>query len=113
MSFIRVLVLGVAIAACTFFFGWLSLPVIGAVYALIRRDVSAPGEVALGALLGWGALFARVAIVPAFARLLAKLGGVFPVPGVVLAIISLVFAAVLAWSAARVVSALVARPRAT
>ena len=111
MSIVRVLLLALATALCTTVVGWVSVPVIAALYALLRRDFGAPGEAALGALLAWGALLARVAMVPAFAVLLNRLGQILPVPGAITGLITLVFATVLAWAAARVVTAIVARER--
>lgn len=109
MIFLRVLVLAAAIALATMQFGWITVPVLGAIYAVLLRRVSAPGEAALAALLGWGALMARVATVPAFSTMLPQLGGIFGAPGAVVAIVSVLFAVGLAWSAAKVVSAVAAR----
>jgi len=109
MSFIRVIVLTIVFAVATYFVGWLCVPAIGAVYAVAVRKPSASGEAALAVLLGWGALLARVAMVPAFTTLLARLGGIFPVPGAGVVVLSLVFAMALAWSSARLVSAVVVR----
>ncbi len=111
MSIIRVLAVAVAIALGTYFVGWLSVPVIGALYALLRRDFSAPGETAIAALLGWGALLARIAVFPAFSVLLNRLGKILPVPGPVVGMITLLFAVGLAWAAARVVTMVVGRDR--
>ena len=109
MPFIRVIVLAIVFAVATFVAGWLSIPVIGAVFAIVVRKPSAPGEAALAALLGWGALLARSALVPAFTTLLARLGGIFPIPGVGVVVLALVFAMALAWSSARLVTAVAAR----
>ena len=109
MSFIRVIVLAIVFAITTYFLGWMCVPAVGAVYALAIRKPSAPGEAALGALLGWGVLLARVAMVPAFATLLARLGGIFPITGGGVVVLTLVFAMALAWSAARLVTAAVVR----
>ncbi|MBC8087261.1 MAG: hypothetical protein H7Z40_08330 [Phycisphaerae bacterium] len=109
MIFIRVLVLAALIAAATMLFGWISVPVLAAVFAVVVRSVSAPGEAALAALLGWGALLARVAMVPAFSTLLPQIGAIFQVPGAVVAVLSVLLGVLLAWSAARVLSGFVAR----
>ena len=112
MSILRVLLLAFAFAVCTYFFGWISVPVIGAAYGAIRRDFDAPSEAALAALLGWGALLARVAMVPAFSVLLERLGKILRIPGSVTGLVTLVFAAALAWAAARVVTMVVGWERA-
>lgn len=109
MTFIRVIVLAIVFAVATYFVGWMCVPAIGGVYAIAVRKQSAPGEAALAALLGWGALLARVAMVPAFTTLLARLGGIFPIPGAGVLVLTLVFAMALAWSSARLVTAVVAR----
>lgn len=103
MTFIRVLILAALLAVATSLFGWVTVPALAAVYSVLFRTRSAPGEAALAALIGWGALLARVSLVPAFTTLLARLGGIFPVPGVAVLGLSLLFVVVLAWSAARVV----------
>ena len=109
MSFFRVIGLAIVFAVATYFLGWLCVPAIGAVYAVAIRKPSAAGEAALAVLLGWGALMARVAIVPAFTTLLARLGGIFPIPGAGVVALTLVFAVALAWSSARLVTAAVVR----
>ena len=111
MTFLRVIALAVVLAATTLLPGWWSIPIVTALYALLRRNITAPGEAALAALLAWGALLARVALVPAFGVLLRALGGIFPMPGFVLAIVAVLFAVGLAWSAAKVVTVLVVRPK--
>lgn len=109
MTFIRVIVLAVLMAVCTWFVGWYAVPALASVYALVLRKRHASGEAALAALLAWGALLARAATAPAFTTLLDRLGGIFPLPGAGVAALTLVIAVLLAWSAARVVSAVVVR----
>ena len=109
MSFIRVIVLAVVFAIGTYFLGWMCVPVIGAGYAVAIRKSSASGEAALAVLLGWGALLARVAMVPAFTTLLARMGGIFPMPGAGVLVLTLAFALALAWSSARLVSTAMVR----
>lgn len=109
MSFLRVLLLAALIAVATMYFNWIALPCLGAVYAVLRRDRHASGEAALAAMLGWGGLIARSATHPAFSTLLARLGELFKLPGVAVAVVTLVFGVALAWSASRLVSGFVAR----
>ena len=109
MIFIRVIILAIVLAVATYLVGWICVPIVGAVYAIAIHKSSAPGEAALAALLAWGALLVRVAVVPAFTTLLERLGGIFPLPGVGVAVLALVFAMALAWSSARLVSAVVVR----
>lgn len=99
----RVVVLVVVVAVCTWFGGWWCLPLIGGAYALWRRTLLSPVEAGIAAMVAWAALFLLNAGQPAFQLLLVRLGGVFPVPGVVVLVIAVLFAGLLAWSAARVV----------
>lgn len=109
MTFLRVIVLAALFAIGTFLGGWLCVPILGALFAIVVRKSSAPGEATLAALLGWGVLLARAAMVPAFTTLLARLGGIFPIPGAGVVVLALVFAMALAWSSARIVSAAAVR----
>ena len=109
MSFVRVIGLAMVFAVATYFLGWMCVPAIAAVYAVAIRQPSASGEAALAVLLGWGALLARVAMVPAFTTLLARLGGIFPIHGAGVVVLTLLFAMALAWSSARLVTAAVVR----
>lgn len=111
MTFVRVMVLAILMAAATYSVGWYSVPVLGALYALLLRKEHAAGDAALAALLGWGALLARVSAAPSFTTLLDRLGGIFPIPGTAVVALTLVLAVLLAWSSARIVSALVVRER--
>lgn len=99
---LRMAVLVVAVAAGTHFIGWSAVPIVAAIAAVVRRRPELPGQMALAAALAWGGLLGWRATSPAFTTLLDRLGGVFPAPGWVLAIVAVLFAAVLAWSTARV-----------
>lgn len=109
MSFVRVIGLAIVFAVATYFLGWWCVPALGAAYGVAMRRPSASGEAALAVLLGWGALLARVAMVPAFTTLVARLGGIFPLPGAGVVVLTLLFAMALAWSSARLVTAAVVR----
>lgn len=109
MLFLRVVLLAALMAGCTMLVGWFAVPVLAAVFAVVVRKASAPGEAALAALLGWGALLARVAMVPAFTTMLPQIGALFGAPGAVVAVLSIALGVLLAWSAARVVAGLVVR----
>ncbi len=104
MNAMRVLPLAFFIGIATALVGWWTVPVIAGVYALGRRHASAPRESLLAALLAWIVLFSRVAAQPTFSTLLDRLGKLFPIPGVGVLLLALALAAVLAWSAARVVT---------
>ena len=103
MIALRTLGIAVVIAACTWFGEWWCVPLVGAAYALFRRSSAAPIEAGLGAMLAWAVLFLLNAGQPAFPVLLTRLGGVFPMPGAIVLVIAVLFASLLAWSAARLV----------
>lgn len=81
---------------------WWIVPVLGAVYALLRRSRSAPMEAAVAALVATLLLLARQIASPAFGRLLAQLGEIFPIPGAGVLALSALVAMTLAYSSARV-----------
>ena len=101
MIALRTLLFAVVIAVCTWFSAWWCVPLVGAGYALLRRSSAAPIEAGTGAMLAWGVLFLLNAGQPAFSVLLTRLGGVFPMPGAIVLVIAVLFAGLLAWSAAR------------
>jgi len=98
---LRFAALVAAFAAGTVLLDWAIVPVIASVYALVRRDRGATKEVAAAASLAWLLLIWRQMPNPAFSKLLSTLGDIFPVPGIALIGISLILAAILASSAAR------------
>ena len=108
MKPLRFLLLIVMIGAGTMFLGWWAVPVVAGVYALLRRDVTAPREAMLAALIAWLLLLARMAQFSAFGTLLDRLGKIFPMPGMGVFLLALVLAMALAWSAARVVTGVAA-----
>ena len=107
MRYILLLCVAAAMMAGTWFLGWFAVPVIAAVYALVRRDLRAPREAGVAALLAWLVLLARLKSQPSFSTLLGELGQIFPVPGAAVAAIALLLATVLAMTAARVVVGIV------
>lgn len=93
----------VATAGLTWLVGWWGVPLVGVAAGVVARGTRRVGVwTALGAALGWLVLLAADAAIgpAALARLTSDLGGVFRVPGVVLVLVTLLFAALLAWSAA-------------
>jgi len=113
MKPLSLLLLAALLAAGTMLLGWWSVPAIAAVYALLRRDVRAPREALVAALLAWLALFARVMQYGAFSTLLDRLGKIFPMPGPGVVALALVLAMLLAWSAARLTIGVVGVSNAT
>jgi hypothetical protein len=90
-------VLGIALfALATLWFGWWSVPVIAAFWGLWF----APTEAVLAALLGWTGLLVWNATTGPILPYAKRLGGIFSLPGWVFMLVTLLFAALLAWSAA-------------
>jgi len=102
MRYLLVLLLSPLMIAGTWFAGWIAVPILAAVFALIRRDPGATREAGVAALMAWLLLLIRAAKAPSFATLLHQLGQIFPVPGIAVAALSLLLAVVLAATAARV-----------
>ncbi len=98
---LRIGALVLLFAAGTLVLDWSIVPVIASVYALVRRRRDAVADSALAAAVAWSILIARQATAPAFGTLLATLGGIFPAPGFVLVLVSILLAVLLAGSAAR------------
>lgn len=98
---LRIALLATAFGLGTWMFGWLSVPAIGAMHAGMRRTKSAPRDAGIAAVVAWLVLLLSLVPLPAFHRLLNQLGIVFPLPGPMLAVVSLLLAFLLAASAAR------------
>jgi hypothetical protein len=102
--------LAAACAIATVVLGWWSVPVVAVAWALVRRGAPSTSSLAaVAAALAWGALLASVAARGPFGTLATQLAGVMALPTVVLPLVTLIFPALLAWSAAQLTSALVAR----
>ena len=88
-------------AAGTWFGGWWAIPVLAALWQLLRPGAPA-WRAGLAAALGWGVLVAREPWAP-LARLTSRVSGVFHLPPGGALVVALGFAWLLAWSAARLV----------
>jgi len=85
---------------------WWILPVLAALAgAWLRRGTDA----ALGATIAWGGLLLVDAVGGRFGALATSLGGVMGLPPAALIVITLAFAAMLAWSAASLAASLRSR----
>jgi hypothetical protein len=99
-----------AMAALTWVMGWWGVLLAAVVVGFVFREQGGGGwRVALAAVLGWMALLLVDVAGGAFARLTHLLAGVMTVPGPALIVITLLFAAGLAWSTATVVAELSVR----
>jgi hypothetical protein len=98
---IALLVVVVVMAALTWVLGWWAVPLVAVVAgAVLRRRRGISWLIALASAGAWGAI---VLVDSAHGRLpvlAATLGGLLKVPGALLLAVSLLFAALLAWSAA-------------
>lgn len=100
---VRVASIALLVAVVTWLGGWWPVLLVSlAAGWLWRASGGRAGSVALGAVLGWGALLGADALHPRFLALSTVLGGVFALPGIVVAIVTLAFAACVGWSAATV-----------
>ncbi|MEP6621501.1 MAG: hypothetical protein ABJE47_19395 [bacterium] len=100
---ILIAVVALATALATWFGGWWGVAVVALVAGFLASEhPSTPWRVALGALLGWIVLLVVDAGIGPFARLATALGGAMSIPAPALLLMTVLFAALLAWSAATV-----------
>jgi hypothetical protein len=94
-------IVAVVIAALTWIVGWWAVPVVAAVAGVVlwQRRGSA-WLIALGAVLAWSALILVDAVSPRFTVLSGRVGAILRLPAGALLTVTLLFAALLAWSAA-------------
>ena len=99
----RILLLAEAFAVATYGIGWWSVPIIAAAWALFSSDAKSARFAALCAAGGWATLLLLDVAKGPVAAMASRLGGVMGVPSVVLLLVTLLFPALLAWSAAALV----------
>jgi hypothetical protein len=102
MSIVITIVLAAVLAAGTMLYGWWTVPVLAFLWGLasLGRVRRAAGLAALAAVLAWGALLALDGMSGHLVGLGALFGRVARQPPAVFFVLSLVFPALLAWSAA-------------
>lgn len=103
----RTLVLVVAVALIialgTWLIGWPAVPAIALIAGVrFRRYPVAPLYIGVGATLGWSGLLALAASRGPILDLAQRLGGVLQLPWTAVIAATLLFPALLGWSAARV-----------
>ncbi|HEY5087692.1 MAG TPA: hypothetical protein VII66_10075 [Gemmatimonadaceae bacterium] len=105
----RIIIVAVACALATTWFGWASLPFVGFIYGVAGQRARADGtSAALGAALGWLGILGAEAARGADVRLVAeRMGEVMQIPAFVFVLVTLVFAAMLCGTAARMGAAIV------
>lgn len=100
---IGAVLLAEAFAVATFAFGWWTVPVLAALYAIASTNPNRARTAALCALGGWGTLLLLDFAKGPVAEMGQRLGGVMGLPSVALYLLTLLFPALLAWSAAKVI----------
>ena len=104
----RLLVL--AFIAASWALGWWGVPVVAALAAWPRGARWSPGKLAALAVEAWVWLLAFDALWGRLGAVSHMVGGAMQLPGFVLMIVALMFAGLLAWSAAAVVEGISSRP---
>lgn len=102
-SVIKLVLLAEAFAVATFALGWWTVPIVAAAWAAYSTDENRARSAALCAMGGWATLLALDFARGPVGTMGAQLGGVMNLPPVVLYVLTLVFPALLAWSAATLV----------
>jgi len=99
-----------SLAVLTVAFGWLAAPSLGFAFGLaLRNRHSAPWLAAAGAMAGWASLLVLAASRGPAVDLARQLGSVMQLPWLLVVLSTLIFPALLAWSAARVAQVAAAR----
>jgi hypothetical protein len=104
---LRWVALALVLAGATYVATWWGVPALALAYGVLagsRRGTRAfvPAAVAAAAVFAWGGLLAWTAVRGPVAALIAMLASVAGFPAMVFVLLTLLFAALLAWSAATV-----------
>ncbi|MEO8194369.1 MAG: hypothetical protein ABI681_11020 [Gemmatimonadales bacterium] len=102
-AFIRIVLLSEAFAVATFGLGWWAVPIVAAAWALISSTSNAPRLAAICAAAGWATLLLLDVARGPVSAMGEKLGGVMNLPAAALYLLTLLFPASLAWSAATLI----------
>lgn len=97
--FVQYVLLAEAFAVATFALGWWTVPIVAAVWALVSADPRRVRNAGIAAAAGWATLLVLDAVKGPVGTMASQLGGIMRVPAPVLVILTLVFPALLAWSA--------------
>jgi hypothetical protein len=103
---VKAILLAEAFAVATYGLGWWTVPVIAAIYALASSNPNRARTAALCALGGWGTLLLLDAVKGPVGAMAARLGGVMSIPAPGLLILTLIFPALLAYCAAKLMPSL-------
>ena len=99
-GFVKYLLLAEAFAVATFAAGWWAVPIVAAIWGLVSTDARRARDAALCAAVGWAILLLLDAARGPVGVMAAQLGDIMGLPASVLYLLTLVFPALLAWSAA-------------
>ena len=103
---VRAVLLAEAFAVATFALGWWTVPVIAGIYSLVSTNPKRAGTAGVCALAGWATLLLLDFAKGPVGAMATRLGGVMSLPPFVLLVLTLVFPALLAWSAAKAMPSL-------
>lgn len=101
-SMIRYALVAVAFAVATYGLGWWSVPIVAAIWAFLSTDVHRVRNTGLAAAVGWALLLLLDAAKGPVGVMAAQLGELMSLPAFGLYGLTLLFPALLAWSAAAV-----------
>ena len=101
-AFASTLLLAAAFALGTWILGWWAVPLLGAIWGVLRRGRSRFLSAFAAAALAWAALLAFDAARGPMGRLTTVMGGIFSMQGPMLLLVTLLFAALLAGCASQV-----------
>jgi hypothetical protein len=103
---VKAVLLAEAFAVATFGLGWWTVPIIAALYAIASTNPHRARTADLCAVGGWATLLLLDALKGPVGAMATRLGGVMGVPAVILLLLTLIFPALLAWTAAATASSL-------
>ena len=104
-SILRFLAGALAFALGTWLVGWWAIPVVALMLGILGISGMRPMSIAGAAALSWAGLLAVDAAGASITRLAAVLAGVMGLPAPVLFLVTLLFPALVAWSAASLADA--------
>ena len=97
-----ILLLAAAFALGTWILGWWAVPLLGAVWGIMRRGHPRFVGAFAAAAVAWLALLAFDATSGSLGRLLTVMGGIFSIPAPLMLVVTVLYAALLAGCAAQV-----------
>ena len=108
-TIVKAILIAELFAVATYALGWWTVPLIAAAWGFVSRDENVAPYTALCAMAGWATLLLLDAAKGPVANMAARLGGVMGIPSVLLYVLTLLFPALLAWSAAKLSAGLFLR----